>query len=91
MSKTSDTRQLTFWAPVNITMMPDGAIMARPGRPVARMNTRQFAREFGVDRSTVCRWIEDGTIPEDHVSKGGKRRYLIDAAAVELLRQHWTS
>ena len=69
------------------TPQGDGSFIVRPGRPVARLTPTQLASVFGVDRDSVYRWIDDGTIDPAHVMPAGKRKLLISAAAVPALSQ----
>lgn len=53
------------------------------------MTAKEIAAIFRVDKSTVCRWIADGTIPKEYVIRpcGSKRgaKVLVDEKAIEAL------
>jgi excisionase family DNA binding protein len=67
----------------------DGSFVVKPGKPVEWLSPAQFARQFGLDRSTIYRAIREGTIPSEFVEPIGKRKYRIAAAAMEHVRQAW--
>ena len=61
----------------------------KPGKPQERLSPAQFAAQFGVDRDTVYRWVQEGLIPESLVVAGGLRKYFILSEAVWLLRERF--
>jgi excisionase family DNA binding protein len=51
------------------------------------LTTRQVARRFGVDRSTVNRWVKQGRIPAIN-TPGGQCRYRQADIEQALSKQH---
>ena len=60
----------------------DGSYLVKTGRPIERLTVLQFARELGISRNSVYRYILEGDIPDRFVQYVGPRRILISAAAV---------
>lgn len=60
----------------------DGSYTVKAKRPVEAITPKEFAEHLGVSRSTVSRWIDEGTIPEDLVEYVGFR-IRIHASAVD--------
>lgn len=65
----------------------DGSLTIRPvkGRVVEWLTTKEVAAQFGVGAKQVCRWVERGVIPAEHVRYAGMRRIEISAEAVAAL------
>lgn len=55
-------------------------VRAKPAPP--KLTALEFATCFSVNRSTVYRWIAEGTIPAKYVEPVGQRKLLILAKAV---------
>ncbi|MDB6022757.1 MAG: hypothetical protein JWQ04_2614 [Pedosphaera sp.] len=80
-----------FVVPMVITAKGGGEFTATPGKPVEYLSPKLFAAQFGVDRDSVYRWMKDGTLPASYIKPGGKRRHLIHASAVQLLRDFFST
>lgn len=75
--------QLTFSVVLPPTIQATGdGYKVIPGKPVLRLTPAQFASQFNVDRDTVYRWIDDGTVDPQFVIAAGKRKLLIASQAV---------
>jgi hypothetical protein len=64
----------------------DGSLNVKTGKPLAWLSPAQFAMFFGVDRNTIYRWKDEGTIPRQYIKPNGKRKIGISAAAVEIVQ-----
>lgn len=97
----NDPAQLAFPAfiPV-VTSLGNGTFRAEMGKPLYWLTAKQFAAQFGVDRDTVYRWREDGTIPRqteaapgekprELVREAGMRRWLFSSELIPLLREQF--
>ena len=85
--------QLTFVVFGSPTMQSngDGSVTVRPGKPTQWLTPAQFAAQFNVSRESIYRWISEGTIAPKHVTPAGKRKLLINAAAVPECRAAFES
>jgi excisionase family DNA binding protein len=89
MRKAKDNpAQLTFAVFCQPVIVPngDGSYVVKPGKPVEKLTPAEFADQFRVNRDTVYRWIDDGTIDQKYVEPAGKRKLLIHAEAVPVCR-----
>jgi DNA-binding XRE family transcriptional regulator len=73
------------------TIIPqgEGSYLVKAGRPVAKLRPQDFARELGVNRQTIYRWKDEGLIPESLIEFAGKRKILILAAAVPVMKAYF--
>lgn len=84
-----DPAQMTFdviLGPPSVLPVGDGGYIIKPGRPIARLTTAQAAAQIGVSASSIRRYIAEGLIPHDFVECAGKRKFLINSAAIPLLK-----
>jgi predicted DNA-binding transcriptional regulator AlpA len=79
-----------FYTPPVVTTLPDGAVMVRPGKPLARMSVSQFAAAVGVHRNTVYPRIGGPELPPEFVEHTGPRLIRIHAAAVDHWKRYWS-
>ena len=63
----------------------DGAVLLRPGKPVAWLTPRQFAEQVGLSRNTIYGYLGTDAVPERFVDYSGGRKIRIRADALE----HW--
>ena len=73
-------------SPTTIIPQGDGSYLVRPGKPMERLTSAQFAAQVGRSASSVRRYIDEGVIPPEMVGRAGLRKYLIHPAAVELVK-----
>ena len=74
-----------FAAPVRIPQ-GEGSFLIKPGKPLTRLTLKQFAAEIGVNDESVRRYIHAGIVPANLVERAGHRKYLISAAAIEIVK-----
>jgi hypothetical protein len=82
----TEQKPASLFIPTESLPQGGGAILVRPGKPVSRLTPKMFAEAFGVDRDTVYRWRTEGLIDESFIEAAGKRKILISAEAVQVLR-----
>ena len=59
--------------------------MVQPGKPIAKLKTKQFAAELGVSDESVRRYIKEGIIPRNIVEVA-RRKIFIDVQAVQVAK-----
>jgi excisionase family DNA binding protein len=89
--KRRDDQQAEFvFPPPQLMQQGDGSTLILPAaKPLAWLTPKDFAKQFNVTRSTVYRWMDDGTISENEIKARGKRKVRIAAAAVPRLERHF--
>ena len=88
--KSPNPNQLTFAVFLPPVIMPTGdGFKVTPGKPIYRLTAGQLAAQFAVDRDTVYRWRQEGLIPDQFVTRAGKRKLMFSAEIVPLLDQHF--
>ena len=78
------------FCPAIVTKTATDEFTVKAGKPVTRITPEQLASRFNVDRDSVYRWRQDGTIPEKFVSLGGKRKLMFSADVIEFLEAHFS-
>lgn len=88
-STTEDPAQLTMavFCPPIVTRTGDGTFTVRAGKPITRITPEQLASRFNVDRDSIYRWRQEGTIPEEFVDYGGKRKLMFSAEVIPHLEK----
>jgi len=71
----------TVFTPPVVTPTGDGYTV-KPGRPIVRLSAQQVGLRFGVSRETIYRWRAEGAIPEQFVTRAGKRKLLFAAELI---------
>lgn len=67
----------------------DGAVLLRPGKPVAWLSPRQFAEAVGLHRNTVYGYLGTDAVPERFIDYSGGRKIRISVAALDHWREHF--
>ena len=54
------------------------------------MTLKQLAAHWGLKEDSAERWVEDGTVPKEFITKFSRRYYQIDPACIPLLEQKFS-
>jgi hypothetical protein len=89
-----DERQVTFSfasAPVQIIPQADGSVLVKPGRQILRqwLSSEAIGAEFGRTAQAVCRWRQEGLIPQEYYRFEGRRKIGYRADVIPLLKAYF--